>query len=71
MNSFFSKLNLKKNNKGQGTLEYILILSVSIIISLILIRGLTESVDGAILRFGGNLEKSLKSGRAPLHVYLN
>lgn len=60
-----------KNTRGQATLEYILILTVSVAVCIILVRGMTESVDNAILRFGGNLEKSLKSGRAPLDVYLN
>jgi len=60
-----------QNSSGQATTEYILMLTIAVIISLLLTRGILEAVDRSILVFGGNLEKQLKTGRAPVNVYIN
>lgn len=36
-----------------------------------LARAIMETLDKAILRLGGQLEKDLKTGRAPLSVWKN
>lgn len=56
---------------GQGVIEYIILLSVTVIGAGLLARGILKALDGGILKLGGQLEKDLKTGRAPLSVYQN
>src|SRR4051812_43581195 len=56
---------------GQGVLEYILLLSGTVIGAGLLARGILNSLDSGVLKLGGQLEKDLKTGRAPLSVYQN
>lgn len=60
-----------RDEGGQATVEYILLLSFSLLVVISFARGLMSSIDRGILRFGGQLEKDLKTGRAPLSVYIN
>ncbi|OFZ19712.1 MAG: hypothetical protein A2X94_16795 [Bdellovibrionales bacterium GWB1_55_8] len=54
---------LLQDDRGQATVEYILILSVAVVAAGAMARGLLGVVDRGILRFGGQLEKDLKTGR--------
>lgn len=60
-----------RDEEGQALTEYLLILSVSIVGAGALARGILAALDKGILRFGGQLEKDLKTGRAPLNVWKN
>lgn len=59
------------DESGQGVLEYVLLLSGTVIGAGLLARGILSSLDSGILKLGGQLEKDLKTGRAPLTVYQN
>jgi hypothetical protein len=59
------------DERGQGTVEYILILSASVLGAGQLARMIMKSFDSGISRLGGQLEKDLKTGRAPLGVWEN
>ena len=63
--------SLIRDEEGQGTVEYILILSVCVVGAAEFGRGVLKILDKGILRLGGQIEKDLKSGRAPLHVWSN
>jgi Flp pilus assembly pilin Flp len=65
---FFSFL---KDENGQATVEYILLLSITVVGAASFARVIMSSLDRAVLRLGGQLEKDLKSGRAPLSVWEN
>jgi hypothetical protein len=60
--------SLAAGEQGQGLLEYVLILSFALGISLALSRGVGSVVNRSILLFGGQLEKDLKTGRTPVAV---
>jgi hypothetical protein len=60
---------LAGDENGQGTLEYILILSVSVVIAGALGRAVIGALDKGVLRIGGQLEKDLKTGRTPLGIW--
>lgn len=64
-------INFLLNERGQGTVEYVLILSASIVAATQLMRQLIRSLDAGILHLGAQLEKDLKTGRAPLSVWEN
>jgi Flp pilus assembly pilin Flp len=66
---FFS--DFMSDETGQGTVEYVLILSVSVVGATQLVRQILKVLDQGILRLGGQMEKDLKSGRAPLNVWEN
>lgn len=59
------------DDSGQGTLEYILILSASVVGAATLSRGIKKVLDEGILHLGSVLEKDLKTGRAGLRVWKN
>lgn len=59
------------DESGQSVLEYVLLLSATVIGAGLLARGILNSLDSGILKLGGQLEKDLKTGRAPLTVYQN
>jgi hypothetical protein len=63
--------NLLLDEAGQGTVEYILILSAAVLGGAQLGRVILKSLDKSILRIGSQLEKDLKSGRAPYGVWKN
>jgi Flp pilus assembly pilin Flp len=60
-----------RDESGQGVIEYILLLSVMVIGAGLLARGILNALDSGVLKLGGQLEKDLKTGRAPLSVYQN
>jgi Flp pilus assembly pilin Flp len=62
---------LATDESGQSTVEYILILSVCVVGASQLGSAILRILDNGILRVGGQLEKDLKTGRAPLHVWSN
>ncbi len=59
------------DESGQGTLEYILLLSVVVIGALGFAKAMVGTLDTGILRLGGALEKDLKTGRAEIRVWAN
>jgi Flp pilus assembly pilin Flp len=60
-----------RDEEGQAVIEYILLLSATVIGAGLLARGILNALDSGILKLGGALEKDLKTGRAPLSVYQN
>lgn len=64
-------LSVRSDQSGQGTLEYLLILSLVILGVAQMNRRLIDVVDRVVLRVGAELEKDLKTGRAPLSVWSN
>lgn len=60
-----------REEDGQATIEYILVLSATLVASGMLARGILNALDSGVLKLGGQLEKDLKTGRAPLSVYQN
>ncbi len=63
--------SLVDDESGQATVEYILILSVVVAGAGLLSRKLIEALDSGVLKLGGQLEKDLKTGRAPVDVWEN
>lgn len=61
----------RKAQSGQAVLEYIILLSITLTGATLIARGILTSLDDAVLRFGGKLEKNLKTGRAPVGVWKN
>lgn len=57
--------SLQSKPSGQAIIEYLLVLSFAIALSLLVIRGIRGASDQGILVFGGQLEKNLKTGRTP------
>lgn len=57
--------------EGQTTVEYILVLSVAVVGAAAIARTLLGVIDQGLLVFGGQLEKDLKTGRAPVNVWIN
>jgi len=60
-----------KDDRGQATTEYILILSASVFVAVGLAKVILGTLDSGILRLGAQLEQDLKTGRAPLLVWQN
>jgi Flp pilus assembly pilin Flp len=56
---------------GQSMVEYLVLLSACIMGSAALARQIISVIDRGMLRLGGQLEKDLKVGRAPLNVWEN
>lgn len=56
---------------GQSITEYVLLLSVVLVGAGAMGRGLMRALDRGILTLGGQLERHLKTGRAPLNVWKN
>ncbi len=64
-------INFFKNDSGQATTEYILVLAFAVVIATTLSRRLLDVMDRGILNLGGVLERDLKTGKAPLNVWSN
>ncbi len=57
--------------KGQATLEYIFVLSFSVVTAVFMARFLMGKLDNKVLQLGGTIEKQLKTGRAPVSIWKN
>ena len=60
-----------RDEDGQAVIEYVLVLSATLVAAGMLARGILVALDNGVLKLGGQLEKDLKTGRAPLTVYQN
>lgn len=60
-----------RDESGQGVIEYVLVLSATLVGAGLLARGILSALDSGVLKLGGQLEKDLKTGRAPISVYQN
>jgi Flp pilus assembly pilin Flp len=69
----FVKLVVKlvRDEQGQGTLEYVLILSFVLVGASALARSILGVLDQGILSFGGQLEKDLHTGKAQVDAWSN
>ena len=67
----FKNKSALKDESGQATLEYILLLLVVFSLALGLSKTFTTNLDSSMRRLGGQLEKDLKTGRAPVSVWQN
>lgn len=62
---------LLSDEEGQATLEYILILAATVAGAGLMTRKILQAIDSGITTLGGQLEKDLKTGRAPTSVWTN
>lgn len=62
-------LQRKKRQSGQGTIEYILILAFAVSSASLLSRAMKSAWEGSVLKLGGRLEQSLKTGRVPYSAW--
>ncbi|OFZ52745.1 MAG: hypothetical protein A2428_03330 [Bdellovibrionales bacterium RIFOXYC1_FULL_54_43] len=60
-----------RDDRGQATVEYILILSMAVFGAGALARAIMGAVNQGVLRLGGALEKDLKTGRMPVSIWNN
>ncbi len=58
-------------NSGQAVLEYILLLAITVTLVVGFSKTILDTLDKGVLKFGGRLEKTLKTGRAPANVWTN
>ena len=63
--------SLLRDEEGQATTEYILLLSGTIVAAGAMSRVLIGVLDQGITHLGSQLEKNLKTGRAPASVWFN
>jgi len=59
------------SESGQATFEYMVVLLVAVTFAVNASRAIINGLDQGALTFGGKLEKSLKTGRAPLSAWRN
>lgn len=57
------------DERGQTTVEYILILTVTIVAVMAVVRIIMRLTDRGMLKLGSQLEKDLKTGRIPVNVW--
>ena len=62
---------LLNDESGQGTTEYLILLSAVILFTTTLVRQVLNIMDQGVLTLGGTLEQDLKSGRTPLRAWKN
>ena len=62
---------LIEDEGGQGTVEYVLILSLTVVAASTISRKVIQALDKGIQSLGGQLEKDLKTGRADLGIWQN
>src|SRR4051812_42757241 len=60
---------LASDDRGQATLEYILILSASVVGAAAISRTIIGALDRGILHLGAELEKDLRTGRVPVDAW--
>ena len=63
--------NLKKKRKpaGQAILEYILLLAIVVPTLIFFVRKMTDASDQGTARYGGKLEKQLRTSNAPVDMW--
>lgn len=54
--------HLFQDENGQGTVEYLLILSATVVGASALVKSILNTLDRGVLRLGSTLEKDLKTG---------
>jgi hypothetical protein len=59
------------DESGQAITEYVLLMSIALGGAVVFSRGFLKFLDQFTLVFGAQLEKDLKSGRAPNSVWKN
>jgi Flp pilus assembly pilin Flp len=62
---------LLRDEDGQATVEYILILTVVVVGASAIAHTVLNTIDQGILAFGGQLEKDLHTGKATLNAWSN
>jgi hypothetical protein len=62
---------LAREDEGQATLEYILILAAAVVGAGLMSRQILNAIDDGIVRLGAQLEKDLKTGRVVLDIWKN
>lgn len=62
---------LFEDESGQGTVEYILILSVSVVAASQIAKRILAALDHAVLLIGAQLERDLKTGRMAPSAWQN
>ena len=60
-----------RDESGQATVEYILLLSGTIIGAAALSKAILRGMENGILSLGNQLQKDLKTGRADLGIWEN
>lgn len=60
-----------RDESGQGVTEYVLLLGFVVLGAGVIARGILTALDAGVLKLGGQLEKDLKTGRAPLGNWQN
>lgn len=58
-----------REENGQGTVEYILLLSAIVVVSTQAARQLLKAFDNGVLWLGGALEKDLRTGKAGIGIW--
>lgn len=61
--------NFFKDENGQGTVEYILLLSAIVVVSTQVARQLLKAFDSGVLFLGGALEKDLRTGKTSIEIW--
>lgn len=56
------------DRSGQATVEYILLLSVVVVMAVGLFTGIRAAMDRSVVYMGAELQRNLKTGRAPANV---
>jgi hypothetical protein len=59
------------NRKGQSVLEYVLMIAIVMTFAGGMFKLIKNGVDQGVLGLGGNLEKSLKTGRISVTIWKN
>lgn len=60
-----------QDEDGQGTLEYIVIMTACLSGSIAMYRQILGVLDKGIVRLGAVLEQDLKTGRMPIDIWKN
>lgn len=64
-------VSLHEDDRGQATLEYVLLLAFTIGGTVGLAKAILATLDKGVLRLGAQLEMDLKTGRADLSAWKN
>jgi len=59
------------DESGQTTVEYILLLTLTISVSGLILKKITGLLDDGIVKLGAQLELDLKTGRMPSDAWKN